>query len=122
PIPTQSCETVPISSLGSTRCKGKELFMTRAVILTGPGFQDQEVAFVFYRMVEEGWNVEVATKNGQPVYGRYGVPVPLDKTAKKPISFEELNPDSFDVVVCAGGFDAPDRLRQEPLVLRFVAD
>ena len=96
--------------------------MTRAVILTGPGFQDQEVAFVFYRMVEEGWNVEVATKNGQPVYGRYGVPVPLDKTAKKPISFEELNPDSFDVVVCAGGFEAPDRLRQEPLVLRFVAD
>jgi protease I len=100
----------------------KGVLMTRAVILTGPGFQDQELAFVFYRMVEEGWSVEVATKNGQPVYGRYGIPVPLDKTAKRPIPFEELNPDSFDVVVCTGGFEAPDRVRQEPVVRRFVAD
>jgi protease I len=73
-------------------------------------------------MVEEGWRVEVATQQGKPVHGRFGVPVPLDKTAKRPIPFEELSVDSFDVVVCTGGFEAPDRVRQEPAVRRFVAD
>ena len=72
--------------------------MTRAVIITGPGFQDHDVIYTYYRSLEAGFEIEVATAGGQPVTGKYGVSVPLDKRAKPPSSFEDLDVDAFDLV------------------------
>ena len=33
----------------------------RAVIITGPGFQDEEYVYPYYRLLEAGFSVEVAT-------------------------------------------------------------
>lgn len=93
-----------------------------SVIITGPGFQDHDVVYTYYRLIEEGWDVDVATKGGQPVVGKYGVPLPMDKTARPPISFDDLDIDSYDSVILTGGHEAPDRVRQDPKVLGFVAD
>jgi putative intracellular protease/amidase len=41
--------------------------MPNAVIITGPGFQDHDVVYAYYRLLEEGWNVDIATKNGADV-------------------------------------------------------
>ena len=46
----------------------------RAVIITGPGFQDEEYVYPYYRLLEAGFSVEVATKDGAVVYGKFGVP------------------------------------------------
>lgn len=92
-----------------------------AVIITGPGFQDHDVVFTYYRLLEEGWHVDVATKNGDAVTGKYGIPLPMDKTARPLIPFEELAVESYDVVILTGGHEAPDRVRQDRLVLDFVA-
>ncbi|GAA2786710.1 DJ-1/PfpI family protein [Streptomyces showdoensis] len=92
-----------------------------AVIITGPGFQDHDVVFTYYRLLEEGWHVDVATKNGDAVNGKYGIPLPMDKTARPLISFEELTVDQYDVVILTGGHEAPDRVRQDRNVLDFVA-
>ncbi len=92
-----------------------------AVIITGPGFQDHDVVYTYYRLIEEGWDVDVATKGGQPVIGKYGVPLPLDKTARPAITFEHLDVDSYDAVILTGGHEAPDRVRQDARVLGFVA-
>ena len=46
----------------------------RAVIITGPGFQDEEVVYPLYRLMEEDIQVDIATKDGEVVYGKYGVP------------------------------------------------
>jgi protease I len=94
--------------------------MPRAVILTGPGFQDHDVVYSYYRLKEEGYDVDVATKNGMGVAGKYGVPLPMDKTAKPNISFADLAVDRYDAVICTGGHEAPDRVRQDPDVLAFV--
>src|SRR5262249_1872803 len=92
----------------------------RAVIITGPGFQDHDVAFCYYRLLEEGWMVDVATKNGDEVTGKYGVPLPMDKTARPLISFEQLDTDRYNAVILTGGHEAPDRVRQDGRVLEFV--
>ena len=92
----------------------------RAVIVTGPGFQDHDVVYTYYRFKEEGYDVDVATKGGVPVVGRYGVPLPMDKTAQPNISFEDLSVDLYDAVICTGGFEAPDRVRQNKHVLEFI--
>ncbi|MBN0043416.1 DJ-1/PfpI family protein [Streptomyces actuosus] len=94
--------------------------MPSAVIITGPGFQDHDVVYTYYRLLEEGWNVDVATKNGADVTGKYGVPLPMDKTAKPLIAFEQLDPDTYDAVILTGGHEAPDRVRQDALVLDFL--
>ena len=68
----------------------------RAVIITGPGFQDEEYVYPYYRLLEAGFSTEVATKDGAVVYGKYGVP------ARATMNTLYLNADNFDVVVFPG--------------------
>ncbi|MAF95802.1 MAG: peptidase C56 [Rhodospirillaceae bacterium] len=86
----------------------------RAVIITGPGFQDEEVVYPYYRLLEAGYQTDIATKDGVVVYGKYGVP------ARATMDVKDLNADNFDLVVLPGGFEAPDRVRLIPEVLEFV--
>ncbi|MFJ2174028.1 MULTISPECIES: type 1 glutamine amidotransferase domain-containing protein [unclassified Streptomyces] len=92
-----------------------------AVIITGQGFQDHDVVFTYYRLLEEGWQVDIATKNGDPTTGKYGVPLPMDKTARPLIAYEDLAVELYDTVILTGGHEAPDRVRQDRDVLDFVA-
>ena len=91
-----------------------------AVIITGPGFQDHDVVYTYYRLLEEGWNADVATKNADGVVGKYGVPLPMDRTAKPLISFDQLDVERYDAVILTGGHEAPDRVRQDARVLDFI--
>lgn len=90
--------------------------MRKAVIITGPNFQDEEFTYPYYRLLEEGFSVEVATPDKIPVFGKYGVP------AKPTIDTKDLKASDFDVVILPGGFEAPDRLRIRKEVLSFVKD
>jgi putative intracellular protease/amidase len=65
--------------------------MYRGVIITGPGFQDHDVVYTYYRLKEEGYDVDIATKGGLPVKGKYGVPLPVYiVTAKDSASVVEI--------------------------------
>ena len=88
----------------------------RAVIITGPGFQDEEVIYPYYRLLEEDYQTDIATKDGAVVYGKYGVP------ARATMSVSDLNADNFDMVILPGGFEAPDRVRLLPEVLEFLRE
>lgn len=90
--------------------------MIRAVIITAQGFQDEEVVYPYYRLLEEGYQVDIATKDGQVVIGKYGVP------ARATMSTKELDADRFDLVILPGGFEAPDRVRLLPEVLKFIQE
>lgn len=86
----------------------------RAVIITAQGFQDEEFVYPFYRLLEGGFEVDVATKDKMPVFGKFGVP------ARPNISTDELKAENYDLVLLPGGFEAPDRVRLLPEVLEFV--
>lgn len=88
--------------------------MKKVVIITAQGFQDEELIYPFYRLKEEGYEVDVATKDGNVVYGKYGVP------ARTTISTKDLKEKEYDAVIVPGGFEAPDRVRILPEVLEFV--
>jgi protease I len=88
----------------------------QAVIITGPGFQDEEVVYPYYRLQEAECSVDMATKDGVLVHGKYGVP------AKATLSTSNLDPDRFDLVVLPGGFEAPDRVRLDQAVLQFLRE
>lgn len=88
--------------------------MRRAVIITGPGFQDEEFVYPYYRLQEAEFAVDVATKDKAIVYGKYGMPV------KATIDTRDLKEEDYDLVVLPGGHEAPDRVRQDKNVLNFV--
>lgn len=96
--------------------------MSKVVIITGPGFQDHDVVYTYYRAKEEGYSVvDIATKDGLPVTGKYGITVPMDKRSNPNISFDDLDVNKYDGVILPGGHEAPDRVRQDKRVLDFVS-
>lgn len=88
--------------------------MKRAVIITGPGFQDEEYIYPYYRLQEANFMVDVATKDKESVKGKYGI------TAKPTIDVKDLKESNYDLVILPGGHEAPDRVRQIKEVLDFV--
>lgn len=89
--------------------------MKRVAILVASNFQDEEFVYPYYRCLEEGYAVSVATPGGEVLTGKYGVP------ARANAAIEKLDPERFDCVILPGGFESPDRLRYRPEVKRFVS-
>lgn len=87
----------------------------KAAIICANGFQDEELIYPYYRMLEEGYEVTVATITGEPVRGKYGVP-----TKGAHIKTILLHEPNFDMVFVPGGDESPDRLRTRPEVKVFI--
>jgi len=87
----------------------------RAVLLLAADqFEDMELLYPLYRLLEEDIAVTVAGLDDQPVHGKKGHgPVPVDTTV------DQVAEPDFDALVIPGGF-APDKLRRSPAVLDLV--
>ncbi len=93
------------------------------VIITAEGFEDEEVIYPIIRLKEEGFDVYVATKDQKPVNGRLGFPLELlIRYYGTLVDAKKLKTKDYDLVLIPGGFEAPDRVRQIPEVLKFVQD
>lgn len=90
--------------------------MKKVVIIADAGFQDEELIFPRYRLLEEGFQVEVATKNGTEIKGKYGIPI------KPTMMTFELKADDFDAVFIPGGWECPEKVRQDKSVLAFLQE
>lgn len=89
--------------------------MKRAVIITAPGFQDEELIYPYYRLLEAGFEVTIATKDKAVVYGKYGVP------ARATADVKDLREQDYTLACVPGGHEAPDRVRQFRPVLDFLS-
>ena len=90
---------------------GKEV-----VILVDAEYEDMEVWYPLLRLKEEGANVRVAgAKKGKTYLSKHGYPVNSD------IAAGELSGKKVDGIIIPGGW-APDRLRQNNKVLKFVKE
>ena len=91
----------------------------KALIITWSGFQDQEVIYPYYRLLEDGFQVDIAAEKAGPIAGIFGITfqatvcVTLD-------SFSALVP-YYDLLVLPGGVKALEKLRQEKRVLDFIS-
>ena len=90
-----------------------ELTGRRVAILVEDLYQDQEVWYPYYRLIEAGAEA-VFVGTGKPEYlGKYGYPL------KPHRQIEQVLADEFDGVIIPGGY-APDMLRRFPTVIQFV--
>jgi len=86
----------------------------RVVILVGPGFEDVEAMYPFYRLQEEGMIVDVATSTDNGIKGKHGIPLVPS------IKLKDLKASAYDAVIIPGGLEGPDRVRQQPVAVTFV--
>ncbi len=90
--------------------------MKRAVIITTDGFRDEEFIYPYYRLLEAGFTVDVATRNGEVAYGKFGVP------AKANTKTGDLSQSDYDLAYIPGGLEAPDNVRSWDEVLVFLRE
>ena len=86
----------------------------RVLILAADDFEDMELLYPLYRLIEEDVAVTVAGLDDHPVRGKKGYgPLPVGATVA-----QVAEPD-FDALVIPGGY-APDKLRRSDFVLDLV--
>jgi len=92
------------------RLQGKEI-----LILAGPDYEDLELQYPRYRLMDEGARITIAGI-GEPSYtGKKGYPVDVD------VQVTEISASSFDALVIPGGY-APDKMRRVPELLDLVRE
>lgn len=90
--------------------------MKKALIITGQGFQDQEVIYPYYRLLEEEFKVDIAAKNKEMLFGILGLKIDAN------ISFDEINEKNYDLLILPGGVKALEKIRQEKKIIEFIKD
>ena len=80
----------------------------KAVILTADKFEDMEVFFPLFRLLEMGWQVDVAAPTKKTIGGEHGYN--LEPT----LTIDQVDPDDYDLLLIPGGFPdgAPATVRK----------
>jgi protease I len=90
--------------------------MVKVIILVENGFEDIELLYPYYRLLEEGYEVEVVGPKAYETYsGKKGGSI------KSTITPEDIIVDEFKAVIVPGGW-APDRMRVSPQLVQLVKD
>lgn len=90
--------------------------MKKALIITGKFVQDPEYIYPFYRLQEAGYEVDVAVKDKETVFGVVGCKV-------VPTSgLENIKADDYEVLIIPGGARCMEYLRQEKEALDVICD
>jgi len=100
----------------------KEKFVSKspklkAIILTANHFEDMELFFPYFRLLEEGIQVDVAAPRKQKLTGENGyIFENIDLT------FADVNPDDYDLLVIPGGAPegAPTTVRKNKKALEIT--
>lgn len=69
----------------------------RAVVLTADKFEDMEVFFPVFRLIEEGWKVDIAAPTKDEIHGENGYTIIPDK------KIEEVDEKDYDMLIIPGG-------------------
>jgi protease I len=72
----------------------------RALILTANKFEDMELFFPYFRLLEEGVEVNIAAPKKGHIEGEHGYDLEIEKT------FGEVDPEDYDLLLIPGG--SPD--------------
>ncbi len=91
------------------------LYGKKILILCGPEYEDMELHYPRYRLMEEGAEVIVAGIGPSEYKGKKGYPVTVDAQVT------DLNARDVDAVVIPGGY-APDHMRRSEELLALVRE
>ena len=95
--------------------------MNKAIIISGNLAQDHEFIYPYYRLLEEGFNIDVCLLEGKPVKGILGTTLPPNKKQKVK-TINEIKVEDYDILVLPGGVKAMEKVRQNKDIIKFISD
>ena len=95
--------------------------MKKGLIISGNLAQDHEFIYPYYRLLEEGYDVDVCLLEGVPVKGILGTALPPNKQQKIK-TIEDIYVKDYKVLVLPGGVKAMEKVRQEKKIINFISE
>ena len=95
--------------------------MRKGLIISGNLAQDHEFIYPYYRLLEEGYEVDVCLLEGVPVKGILGTALPPNKQQKIK-TIEDIYVKDYKVLVLPGGVKAMEKVRQEKKIINFISE
>lgn len=96
--------------------------MKKAIIITWEKYQDHELIYPYYALMEHGYEVDIMANQTGKIFGSLGTHMPCKRTTDE--FNEEKNIDDalqqYEILVVPGGVKALEKLRQENGVLNFI--
>ena len=93
----------------------------KALIISGNLAQDHEFIYPFYRLLEEGFEVDVCINEGLPVKGILGTDIPPNKNHPV-LNIKNIKPSDYDLLILPGGVKAMEKVRQNKDIIKFISD
>jgi len=87
----------------------------KALIISADHFEDSELLFPFYRLKEEGLEVDIASITRGKIHGKHGYEVAVDRALR------DIDPNEYDALILPGG-KAPAILRNEQAAIEIAKD
>tara|TARA_B100000902_G_scaffold331874_1_gene329501 strand:+ start:5352 stop:5885 length:534 start_codon:yes stop_codon:yes gene_type:complete len=92
----------------------------KAIILSGNLVQDHEFIYPFYRLLEDGFAVDVCLNEGKPVKGILGTDIPPNKN--HPVKdVGSIKTKDYDLLIIPGGVKALEKVRQNKDIINFIS-
>lgn len=85
----------------------------KALIISADNFEDMELFVPFYRLREEGIEVDVASIKRGRIKGKHGYEIEATRT------FDEIEPKDYGILIIPGG-KAPEAVRKAPAAVRIA--
>jgi protease I len=85
----------------------------KALIISADNFEDTELLVPYYRLKEEGAQVDIASMKKGKIKGKHGYEVEVHKSLK------EVVPREYDILILPGG-KAPETIRKEKEALEIA--
>lgn len=85
----------------------------KILMITAKDYDDSEVLYPYYRFIEEGFEVDIASFEKGSVSGKYHFIIEANKT------FDDIVPSEYGALVLPGG-KAPEKLRQNQKCIEAV--
>lgn len=86
----------------------------KILIFVHNDYEDLELQYPKYRLLEEQAQVVIAGPKAKEIYkGKHGYPCQAD------ISFDDVNVNDFQALIIPGGY-APDKIRRNPIALEIT--
>lgn len=93
----------------------------KSVIISGALAQDHEFIYPFYRILEEGFQLDVCLLEGKPVKGILGTSLPPNKN--HPVkNIEQISTSDYDLLILPGGVKAMEKVRQNEKIIQFISE
>ena len=87
----------------------------KILIISADNFEDSELLVPYYRMLEEGHDVDIASMKKGKIRGKKGYEVEAN------MAVSQIDPEDYGLLILPGG-KAPGEIRQDPEALEIVSD